>query len=88
MKLALAVAIGSQKKWPAQLHLQCQVNSVHGDFPPADQHDGKRSLRAFALDGVHLFVCAAWTNKLGARGRGCATPTGSAGQFSDPRFQQ
>ena len=50
------------------------------------KHDGFRiiapqdcSLRAFALDGVHLFVCAAWTNKLGARGRGFATPTGSAG---------
>ena len=34
MKLALAVAIGSQKKWPAQLHLQCQVNSAHGAGKP------------------------------------------------------
>ena len=28
------VLTGSQKKWPAQLHLQCQVNSVHGAGKP------------------------------------------------------
>src|SRR4029434_35298 len=55
------------KKGPAHLHLACQINAVHdaaktdvcedhGDLTPADQQRCKRRFRAFALDGVHLFV--------------------------------
>ena len=32
------------------------VREDHGDLLTADQHDCKRSFRAFALDGVDLFV--------------------------------
>ena len=32
------------------------VREDHGDLSPADQHDRKRSFRAFTLDGVDLFV--------------------------------
>src|SRR3954464_8141166 len=55
------------KKGPTLPHLPCQINSVHGtgkpdvckdhgNVSPADQHDCKRSFRAFALDGVDRFV--------------------------------
>ena len=32
------------------------VREDHGDLSPADQHDRKRSFRAFTLNGVDLFV--------------------------------
>jgi hypothetical protein len=51
----------------AYIHLACQIDAVHdaakpdvredhGDLTPADQQGCKRSLRAFALDGVQLFI--------------------------------
>ena len=56
-----------RKKGPTLPHLPCQINAVHGtgkpdvgedhgDVSPTDQHDCKRSFRAFALDGVDLLV--------------------------------
>src|SRR5207248_11689364 len=67
------------KVWPARFQLARQIDPVHDaaqpnvgedqdDLPPTDQHDGKRSYRAFTLvsscsssigDAARL-RCAAW----------------------------
>jgi hypothetical protein len=41
-----------RSRWPAKPH----VREDHGDLSPADQHDRKRSFRAFTLDGVDFFI--------------------------------
>jgi hypothetical protein len=56
-----------RKERPAHPYLARQINAVHdaakpdvsedhGDLTPADQQGCKRRFRAFALDGVYLFV--------------------------------